>query len=332
MEEIRRIINKEEYYDFQELIKNFCDITTEQTKQTKKIINYISLFDDLKQNKKTKSTIVDNNIKKAEKMLGNEEQRELLKLCIEYCYDSPRFSLKQIYNMYSHLSIVTNAPKIEDIDDIFVVLEYCYKLRNGVFSADLSKKLADNYIAAVLEYILDKKESMKSGVDNVCFMHKSFEKIAKNIAKGNKIVIKDEERFYELLKKHYYAQSYDEETKESVRDEGYDLVKLIRDFVKSYNDTIEYNNDPTMIVIDDFTKYISETPVKDLSYSKFPSYDNANFIKIIHDVRKKLIDSEITDDFVEKLAILDMYHASYYKQLNYVDDTKTNIKTKKVSK
>lgn len=332
MEEIRRIINKEEYCNFQELTKNFCEITKEQVNQTKRLINYVSLFDDAKQNKKVASTAINNNINKLDKMLKNDEQRELLKICIEYCYDNPRFSLKPIYNIYNHLSIVTKAPKIEEIDDIFVVLEYCYKLRKGIFSSDLAKKLADNYIAAVLEYILSKKESIKVGADNIYFINKTFDKIAKNISKGNKIVIKDEERFYNLLKKHYYAQSYDEETKETVKDEGYDLAKLIKDFIKAYNNTIDYNNDPTAIVINDFVKYITETSIEDLNYNNFPLYSNTNFIKIIHGVRQKLVSFEMTNDLVEKLAILDMYHASYYKLTKFVDDDKTNIKTKKVSK
>ena len=62
MEEIRRIINKEEYCNFQELMKNFYDITIEQTKQTKELMKFISLFDDFNQSKKAKSTIIDNNV------------------------------------------------------------------------------------------------------------------------------------------------------------------------------------------------------------------------------------------------------------------------------
>lgn len=336
MENARKIIKNDEFERFENLIETLNEISVDLIIKIKDILPCFSNFSCDNRTTKTKNSSILTNVNQMERMVKTSSGIDKIKMCFYHANGDQSDNLNVLFFIHSELKKQTNIIDINTSDDLVEVLKRCYSIKNSSSETVLAKSLANSFIMAVSERIFEKKCGLLQKSDNANFMGKNFKKIFKSISNNTKIVISDEKKFYELLNKHYSVVTFDDVSKEEKSDESFDVMKIVKEGISKHNNKIIELKDPINIEANEFLEYLLNTSVEELDYEKFPSYDNVNCLKLISLVRQKLVSDEHLDELVEKLAILDIYHASYYKhdfgaKIEYIDDSVTKKTNKKLA-
>ena len=323
MDSKTKVINFEELKNLENIIKSFYELTKDKIEDLKIFNSCFSSFIDSKKCENKKDIIVRTNSEKIGKMLKNPYDRNKIKTCLEYSPTDIKTNFNILSISYGELSKIVDLGPADNFDDILRILEKCYELKDSAISSIIVRNLANNFIVSIANILTKKKVNFMNSMREVEFMEKNFKKILNSISKNKVISISDEKIFYDLLSKHYFAIETNEKSEEG---KSCDLSQIIRGDIEDYNNSILQSTNPINKETNRFFKYLIDNAICELDYKLFTSLDNKYFLQIIKKVREKLNSENITDDIVEKLAILDLYMATYFKK--YTDDTMISCKVK----
>lgn len=321
MEESKSTLNIEDLNDLKKIISGFLEITKEKLKESKEYSNIFSMFMNEKKGENS-TVLLKANTEKVGMMLFDEKKKEKLAKCFDYPTLDKSYDVTLLLS-YQELSKLKRVNSVESSMDLVDVLEDCYNACSSVFYRPKVKEASVNFINAALNVLSSRKKNLIETIGMTKYMYEDFNAILKSISAGKKINLKSEDVFYRVLKDHYYMIFDENENKRE------DVSSKIKDMINEYNNSIsnsiESKNSVFNKEVSKLLRHIKRNSYDKIDYKLFPSLSREDAILILSEVRNRLCMEDVPD-LAEKLAVLDMYYASYYK------DADITSKTKKINK
>lgn len=321
MEESKSTLNIEDLDDLKKIISGFLEITKEKLKESKEYSNIFSMFMNEKKGENS-TVLLKANTEKVGMMLFDEKKKAKLAKCFDYPTLDKSYDVTLLLS-YQELSKLKRVNSVESSMDLVDVLEDCYNACSSVFYRPKVKEASVNFINAALNVLSSRKKNLIETIGMTRYMYEEFSSILKNISAGKKINLKSEDVFYRVLKDHYYMIFDENENKKE------DVSSKVKDMINEYNNSIsnsiESKNSVFNKEVSKLLRHIKRNGYDKIDYKLFPSLSREDALLILSEVRNRLCEEDVPD-LAEKLAVLDMYYASYYK-----DDDVTS-KTKKINK
>ena len=321
MEESKSTLNIEDLNDLKKIISGFLEITKEKLKESKEYSNIFSMFMNEKMGENS-TVLLKANTEKVGMMLFDEKKKEKLAKCFDYPTLDKSYDVTLLLS-YQELSKLKRVNSVESSMDLVDVLEDCYNACSSVFYRPKVKEASVNFINAALNVLSSRKKNLIETIGMTKYMYEDFNAILKSISAGKKINLKSEDVFYRVLKDHYYMIFDENENKRE------DVSSKIKDMINEYNNSIsnsiESKNSAFNKEVSKLLRHIMRNSYDKIDYKLFPSLSREDAILILSEVRNRLCMEDVPD-LAEKLAVLDMYYASYYKDADII------LKTKKINK
>ena len=321
MEESKSTLNIEDLNDLKKIISGFLEITKEKLKESKEYSNIFSMFMNEKKGENS-TVLLKANTEKVGMMLFDENKKAKLAKCFDYPTLDKSYDVTLLLS-YQELSKLKRVNSVESSMDLVDVLEDCYNACSSVFYRPKVKEASVNFINAALNVLSSRKKNLIETIGMTKYMYEDFNAILKSISAGKKINLKSEDVFYRVLKDHYYMIFDENENKRE------DVSSKIKDMINEYNNSIsnsiESKNSVFNKEVSKLLRHIKRNSYDKIDYKLFPSLSREDAILILSEVRNRLCMEDVPD-LAEKLAVLDMYYASYYK------DADITSKTKKINK
>lgn len=205
---------------------------------------------------------------------------------------------------------VMNKPN--SYEEVVMLLNTYNDILQDEKEEDMKKSKYASIINAIEIAIANKSAESIRMVRETSLVINNFDIIINGLANNKLVKIENENMFYELLKYRLSVKNVDGSVNE-------EFSSSLKEFIEEYNSYLKklIDDKPYQNKLNKYFKKITRTPFEKLDYSKFPKFEDENFLRYMDDLRP-MIEEKLKEDesLINTYSVFMIRKADYYKIKN----------------